>query len=123
MNDTKKARGGNLRHIISLQAYYIPRDKLKSIDFKAINNKAIASLGSILSSWLPNGRLEGNEYVALNPTRHDQNYGSFRINMHSANWADFSTGDKGGDVVSLIAYLDSVSQYQAAQKLKNFLGE
>jgi hypothetical protein len=35
----------------------------------------------------------------------DQNPGSFSINVRTGRWADFATGDKGGDVISLAAYL------------------
>jgi putative DNA primase/helicase len=37
-------------------------------------------------------------------------------------WADFSTGDKGGDVVSLIAFIEGTSQREAATALARMLG-
>ena len=36
--------------------------------------------------------------------------------------SDFATGDKGGDVGSLIAYLDGISQGEAARLLERLLG-
>jgi hypothetical protein len=42
--------------------------------------------------------------------------------MVSGKWADFSTGDRGGDVVSLRAYLLDVSQREAARLLAQELG-
>jgi len=36
-------------------------------------------------------------------------------------WADFATGDKGGDIVSLLAYLQGVSQSEAARRLRREL--
>jgi len=93
-----------------------------SIDFKAVNEKALASLLFLLYRWLPQGRLEGNEFVALNPTRIDNKLGSFRINVETGKWADFSTGDRGGDVISFTAYIFRLSQYQAAINLSQMLG-
>jgi len=75
----------------------------------------------LLARWLPGGRVQGREYVALNPTRNDQHAGSFRINLDSGKWADFATGDRGGDVVSLAAYLGGLSQVEAARRLANTL--
>ena len=45
----------------------------------------------------------GHEWVAKNPTRADRHAGSFSVNLRSGKWADFATGDKGGDVVALAA--------------------
>ncbi len=55
--------------------------------------------------WLPQGKKEGNEYKSLNPTRADGKSGSFSINLRTGQWADFATSDKGGDLISLYAYL------------------
>src|SRR5689334_21721556 len=52
------------------------------IDFDLINSAALRALPAILGRWLPHGRRQGPEYVALNPTRNDQRLGSFRINSH-----------------------------------------
>ena len=93
-----------------------------SIDFAAINSAALARLPDILHRWLPGGRVEGREYVALNPTRADRRPGSFRINIDCGRWADFATGDKGGDVVSLWAYLAGCGQADAARDLAAMLG-
>jgi hypothetical protein len=75
----------------------------------------------ILGRWLPRGRRQGLEYIALNPTRLDRRLGSFRINLHTGRWADFATGDRGGDVISLAAYLFGLSQIEAASKLADML--
>jgi hypothetical protein len=92
------------------------------IDFATINRAALAELPALLSRWLPDGRREGREYVARNPTRTDRRPGSFRVNVATGRWADFATGDKGGDVVSLAAYLAGIGQADAARRLANMLG-
>ena len=94
----------------------------RRIDFDAVNRAALASLPALLHRWLPDGRVRGREFVALNPTRADKRPGSFRINIHTGKWADFATGDKGGDVVSLAAYLSRTGQAEAARNIGEMLG-
>ncbi len=71
------------------------------LDFDRINRAALAKLPALLHRWLPDGRLIGREYEARNPTRADRRPGSFRVNVSTGKWADFATGDGGGDVISL----------------------
>lgn len=92
------------------------------IDFHRINAAALPVLPSLLDRWLPGGRREGREYVALNPTRSDRSLGSFRINLSTGRWADFATGDAGGDVVSLVAFVFHISQAGAARRIAAMLG-
>jgi DNA primase len=92
------------------------------LDFAAINSAALAALPSLLQRWLPEGKVEGGEYSARNPRRADRNPGSFKINLHTGRWADFATGDGGGDVISLAAYLAGISQGEAARRLAAMLG-
>ena len=92
------------------------------VDFDGINRSALANLPSLLQRWLPGGRVVGHEYEARNPTRADRHLGSFKVNMRSGRWADFATGDKGGDIVSLAAYLAGTGQTEAAHRLAEMLG-
>jgi uncharacterized protein (DUF927 family) len=68
------------------------------------------------------GKLQGREYLPINPTRADTKPGSFMINRDLGAWADFASGDKGGDLVSLVAYLHGIRQGEAADRLAKFLG-
>ncbi len=74
-------------------------------------------LPSLLARWLPDGKREGSEWVARNPTRADHKPGSFKVNLDSGKWSDFATGDEGGDAVSLYAYLNGLKQGEAAKQL------
>lgn len=94
----------------------------KPIEFAAIAEVGRVSLPCLLPEWLPDGRKVGRDWVALNPTRADRSRGSFRINMDNGLWADFATGDKGGDAISLFAYLNGLQQGQAARALAQRLG-
>lgn len=99
-----------------------PAQPLLPINFARINKAAFSVLPSLLNRWLPEGRVEGVEYVARNPTRADRDPGSFKINLRTARWSDFATGDAGGDPVSLAAYLAGISQVEAAERVAAMLG-
>ena len=94
----------------------------RRLDFAAVNRAALNDLPTILARWLPRGRIEGDEFVALNPRRADKRLGSFKINLRTGRWADFATGDSGGDPVSLAAYLAGCGQAEAARRLAAMLG-
>ena len=87
------------------------------IKFAAVNAVCLPQLQALLANWLRDGRLHGREWVALNPTRADRRAGSFRVNVDSGFWADFATDDRGGDPVSLYAYLNGLSQVASARAL------
>ncbi len=91
------------------------------IDFAAVNRAALAALPALLRRWLPDGRQVGREYLARNPLRADRRSGSFKITVRTGRWADLATGDAGGDVVSLCAYLAGIGQAEAARSLADML--
>jgi len=90
--------------------------------FMEVNAVALPALERLCNRWLTTGRKEGHEYVALNPTRADHNLGSFRINLRTGVWADFATGDRGGDAISYYAYINGLTQIEAARALARDLG-
>jgi hypothetical protein len=93
------------------------------INFALIARRAQPDLLPILRRWLPQGRIEGHEYVALNPRRQDRHLGSFRINLHTQLWADFALSDaRGRDVISLAAYLFDLNQFEAARGVAQMIG-
>ena len=91
------------------------------IDFQGIKQAAKGHEDALIRRILPHAIKKGGEYIALNPTRPDRNLGSFKINAYTFKWADFSTGDVGGDIISLWAYVRQVSQYQAAQEIRQIV--
>jgi putative DNA primase/helicase len=84
------------------------------IDFKGLATAALGCSERLLASWLPDGRRDGHEWKALNPMRADHSAGSFSINLFTGAWGDFATDDKGGDLVSLCAYLFHTGDQLAA---------
>ena len=95
---------------------------LPPIPFAEIAALAARNGRTICERWLPGGRAEGHEWVALNPTRVDNSLGSFRINLRTGKWADFATGDKGGDFVSLYKFLSGCSVVEAARTVAGMVG-
>lgn len=93
-----------------------------SIDFAAVNEAALMILPGLLHQWLPRGELRHHRYTALNPTRVDRNLGSFKINTRTGQWKDWATGDSGGDAISLFAYINGLSQYEAAIEVGRQVG-
>jgi putative DNA primase/helicase len=91
-------------------------------DFKGTAQAALNAADTVLAHWLPGGKYNVHEYQALNPTRNDSQLGNFSINTSTGQWADFATDDKGGDLVSLVAFLDGCNQGEAESRLADFLG-
>lgn len=84
------------------------------INFKVISDAALVHARRLLVDWLPGGDWSGDEYKPHNPTRDDRHKGSFVINAKNGNWIDNATGDSGGDLISLYAYIKFISQKDAA---------
>jgi hypothetical protein len=93
----------------------------ETVNFDRVNRAALAALPALLARWLPDGIWHGAEYVARNPKRADRRPGSFKVNRNG-RWADWAVDAKGGDVVSLAAYLAGLSQPEAARELARALG-
>jgi hypothetical protein len=98
-----------------------------TIDFEALNARALEHLDSVLEDLLDlDTKPEGKEILMLNPHRVDGDFGSFKVNTETGKWSDFAdfTGDAaGGDIISLIAYIEMVSQVAAAKRLQAFLSQ
>ena len=94
----------------------------RTIAFRRIAEAARVHLDTIAPRWLPDGRREGAEWVARTPTRADNTRGSFKVNLKTGLWGDFSTGDKGGDAISLAAYVHRLDQAEAARRVAEMIG-
>jgi hypothetical protein len=97
-------------------------ERLGRIDFGRVNAAALRNAEAVVRGLLPDGHREGVEWVARNPLRPDRKPGSFKINLTTGKWSDFATGDRGGDLVSLAAYVAALPQREAAVRLAESLG-
>lgn len=97
-------------------------DQRGLIDFERVKAAALRNSLAVVSALLPDGAKSGPEWTCRNPLRPDHRPGSFRINLVTGRWSDFATGDKGGDLVALAAYVGSLSQREAAIRLAESLG-
>ncbi|MBU2517878.1 MAG: DNA helicase, partial [Proteobacteria bacterium] len=91
-------------------------------DFQETSRIALAHAPTLLAKWLPGGKLQGPEYISTNPTRSDRQPGSFKTNTLTGKWGDFATGEAGGDLISLRAYLEGVSQVEALKLVADEVG-
>jgi hypothetical protein len=94
----------------------------RRIAFARITGAALDDADILVRRWLPDGKREGAEWVAINPTRADNRKGSFKVNLRTGRWSDFATGDAGGDLVALAAFLFHLDQAEAARKIAAALG-
>ncbi len=87
------------------------------LDFAEINERIRNHFPNFVSELLPYGKQQGNEWLALNPTRSDQNIGSFHINLRTLQFYDFATGEGGTGAIALYAYVKNIQFYEAAKIL------
>lgn len=104
---------------------YVPKPRYpqpRTNIFAAVNAAAKGQIESLCRGWLGRCERSGDNLMALNPTRADKSIGSFGINVKTGVWADFATGDRGGDIISFCAYIHGMSQIEAARALAKTLG-
>jgi hypothetical protein len=94
----------------------------KKIDFAKINAAALPNLASILPEFFPNGRREGNQFrIGSLDGEKGNSLGVSLTGPKAGMWKDFNAGDKGGDIISLIAAARGLRQGEAARLLAHML--
>lgn len=74
-----------------------------SINFDALKAALLARSETLVPAWLPGGTRRGHEWVCGSL---DGGAGtSCSVNLISAKWSDFSTGESGGDLIDLYAQI------------------
>lgn len=87
------------------------------MDFKKINRNLLLSATSHLSQWLPGGKLNGQEWEC--GSLMGERGKSLKVNINKGKWADFATGESGGDLISLYAAINNISQGEAAKQFND----
>lgn len=85
---------------------------LPPIRFRELAEALLARAETLVPAWLPGGRREGHEYKCGSLRGGDGR--SCSVNLNSGAWADFATGEQGGDLLSLYAAIDGLSPARAA---------
>jgi phage/plasmid primase-like uncharacterized protein len=86
-------------------------------DFRRIKEVYRHNSLCILKQLIPDGKIEGSDYIAKNPRRNDRKAGSFRIDIVTGRFNDFATGDHGRDIIDLAAFVCNCNAAAAADKL------
>jgi hypothetical protein len=86
-----------------------------SIDFDSINARLLSDYLGTLKQWLPNGKKIGPNWCVGSLAGEPGD--SLKIHVRKGIWADFATGEKGSDPVSLYAALHGIGQGEAAKRL------
>lgn len=85
------------------------------MNFKALVSNLLGQADSLVPQWLPGGRMNGREYVCGSIAGGPGD--SFRVNMKSGKWAEFSGTLKGGDLLSLYAAIHGINNGEAYIRL------
>lgn len=97
-----------------------PRAPLPPINFKALADALLSMSDTLVPSWLDGGKRNGHEWVCGSLSGGAG--GSCSVNLVSGAWADFSSDEKGGDLVSLYAAINGVTMGKAAVELAHTYG-
>ena len=92
------------------------------IAFADIARAALPHAEAIVRDLAPGCSRQGGELFMENPRRADHSLGSFSVNLRTGCWHERATGEGGGDLISLWAYLAGLNQREAACELAAFLG-
>jgi len=87
-----------------------------AVDFAGLAAALLSRSPAIVQDWLPGGKFEGDEYHAAKKAAGGPG-DSLTVNVRTGAWQHFATGDSGGDLVSLYAYRQQLSQVDAAREL------
>ena len=91
-------------------------------DFARVASASLPLVEAILHRYGVPMRRHGPELAMLATHRGDKKFGSFKINRATGLWSDFAAGEAGGDVISLIAYINGKTQGEAMRALSEMCG-
>ncbi|MES2709764.1 MAG: hypothetical protein V4726_24415 [Verrucomicrobiota bacterium] len=86
------------------------------MNFKEVAILALARAESLVTQWLPGGKRAGAEWKC--GSLQGEPGKSTSVNLTTGMWSDFATGDKGGDLISLLAAIRGCSQEAAAMEIE-----
>lgn len=96
------------------------RAPLPPIRFAELARALLDQAGTLLPQWLPDGAQRGHEYVCAGLSGGRGT--SCSVNVNTGQWADFATGEQGGDLLSLYAAIEGLTMGKAALQVARELG-
>ena len=92
------------------------------MDAKNLNQILVSLLPSLLTEWLPGGKLNGGEFKCGSVRGEAGN--SLSVNIRTGVWKDFADSSlPGGDLISLYACINGVSNGEAIKFLQERYGD
>lgn len=99
----------------------------RGLDFKGLNEVLLTFVGELLLAWLPGGNMISSDEFACADLQGGSSRrgsgGSLRVNIKTGKWADFATGEKGTDLISLYQAITGQDMKQAFNELKRIAGK
>lgn len=92
------------------------------MDWTDVEKQLVDRARDVCQHLLPDGHLEGVEWIAKNPTRGDRKEGSFKVNTRTGLWAEFAEGRGGKSLMSLWCYIRGAEFKVCIVEAKQFLG-
>lgn len=92
------------------------------MDAKNLNQILVSLLPSLLTEWLPGGKLNGGEFKCGSVRGEAGN--SLSVNIRTGVWKDFADSSlPGGDLIALYACINGVSNGEAIKYLQERYGD
>lgn len=92
------------------------------VDFAALNAALMANAESLCFEWIGGRRdMQGPEWKAARQSEGGMG-DSLSVNLHTGVWSHFAADESGGDLVSLFAYVQGLTQIEAARQLWDRMG-
>ena len=86
-----------------------------TMDFRGLADRLLADADRLLAQWLPAGRRQGHEFKCGSVAGEAGD--SLSINIRTGRWADFATGERGGDLIDLYAAIHDMELGEAYREL------
>lgn len=92
------------------------------MDAKKLNQILLNNITTILSNWLPGGKLTGNEYKCGSVRGEPGN--SLSVNILTGIWAEFNGGgNQKGDLIALFAAINGITNGESIKLLSEQYGD
>jgi predicted P-loop ATPase len=96
------------------------REELPPIKFRDLAKALLAQSETLVPDWLLGGRRNGHEWVCGSLAGGSGS--SCSVNLTDGKWADFASGEQGGDLLGLYAAIHGLSNAKAAVQVARELG-